>query len=176
MGFNEKTIESEMIYEGKILNLRRDKVETKSGRLSYREIVEHRGGAVAVAVTQDEKIVMVKQFRKAMERDVLELPAGKLEENEEPIEAIKRELSEETGYRAKDIKLMSVFHPSVGYTSEALYIFLAMNLEKGSTNFDEDEDLEIVEIPFKEAVDMVVRGDIMDGKSIAGILLASYHM
>ncbi len=175
MGFVEKTIESEMIYKGKILNLRKDKVETKTGT-SYREIIEHRGGSVALAITRDKKIVFVKQYRKAMEADVLELPAGKIEEGEDPIETMERELEEETGYFAREMRLIGKFNPSVGYTSETLYIYLARDLEKGETNFDGDEDLEIIEIPVKEAIDMVVRGEITDGKTMVGVLLAQHYI
>lgn len=174
MGFNEKTIESEYIYKGKILNLRRDKVETKSGRTSYREIIEHNGGSVAVAVTENRDIILVKQFRKAMERDMIELPAGKIERDENPKDTIIRELEEETGYRASKVNLLGEFHPSVGYTSETLYIYLAEQLTKGNTNFDTDEDIEILIVPLSQAVDWVVQGKITDGKSMAGILLANH--
>lgn len=176
MTFEEKTLDTERIYEGAILNLRKDKVAVKGGGYSYREIVEHNGGAVAVALTDDKKIVLVKQFRKPMEKVMTELPAGKIEKGEDHLETIKRELKEETGYTASDVKLMCEFNPSVGYTSETLYIYLATGLTPGETDFDEHEAIETVEVPLEEAIDMVVSGEITDGKSMVGILLTKYFI
>ncbi|MEE1038043.1 MAG: NUDIX hydrolase [Eubacterium sp.] len=176
MTFEEKTISSEMIYKGAILNVRRDKVEVHNGDFGYREIIEHNGGAVAVALTDDGKVVLVKQFRKAMEKDMIELPAGKIEENEDPLSTINRELKEETGYEAKDVKLIAEFNPSVGYASETLYIYLATGLVPGEQNFDEHEAIDVLEVPLDEAIDMVVRGEITDGKSMVGLLLTKYHL
>lgn len=174
--FNEKTISSEMIYKGAILNLRRDKVTVKGGDYSYREIVEHNGGAVAVALTEDNNVLLVKQFRKPMERDMIELPAGKIEIGEDPKETIERELKEETGYTAKNIKLMAEFHPSVGYTSETLYIYLATELTPGETDFDEHEAIDLIQMPLEDAINMVIDGQITDGKTMAGLLLTKYHI
>jgi ADP-ribose pyrophosphatase len=175
MIFEEKTISTERIYEGAILNLRKDKVFIHSGGVSYREIVEHNGGAVAVAITNDGKVVLVRQFRKALERAVLELPAGKIEKGEEPLETIIRELKEETGYTAGNIKFLTAFNPSVGYTNETLYIYIATDLIPGETNFDENEAMDILEVDFEEVHNMVVRGEISDGKTMLGILLAKNH-
>ncbi len=175
MIFEEKTISSEMIYEGKILNLRRDKVQTVTGGPSYREIVEHNGGAVAVAITEFGKLVMVRQFRKPLEKAVLELPAGKIEKGEEPIDTIGRELREETGYTARTFTLLTAFYPSVGYTTETLYIYLASGLSPGETDYDEHEAMDILEIDFQEAHNMVIRGEIQDAKTMLGILLAKNH-
>lgn len=176
MTFEEKTISSEMIYKGTILNLRKDKVTVKDGDFSYREIIEHNGGAVAVALTKENEVILVKQFRKPMERDMIELPAGKTEPGEEPIETIKRELKEETGYTANSIKFMAKFNPSVGYTSESLYIYLATELTPGETEFDEHEAIDVIKMPLDEAVEMVVRGDITDGKTMAGLLLTKFFI
>lgn len=173
--FEEKTISSEMIYEGAILNLRRDKVQVKNG-VGYREIIEHNGGAVAVALTDENKVVLVKQYRKAMEKDIIELPAGKIELGEEPLATINRELKEETGYTAQDVKLIAKFNPSVGYTSETLYIYLATGLTAGEQEFDDHEAIEVMEIPLDEAIQMVVDGVITDGKSQVGLLLTKYHI
>ncbi|MGL4483611.1 MAG: NUDIX hydrolase [Anaerovoracaceae bacterium] len=172
MTHNEKTISSEMIYEGKVLNLRRDKVTVRDNKTGYREIIEHNGGALVVAITKENNLVLVKQFRKAVEKDILELPAGKREKGEDPLETITRELREETGYTAGKIEELGGIYPSVGYTSEELFIYLATELTPGETDFDESEAIDIYEIPFDEAVQMVIDGRINDGKSVAGILLA----
>ena len=176
MTFNEKTISSEMIYEGAILNLRRDEVLVKDGSHSYREIIEHNGGAVAVALTDENEVVLIKQFRKPMEKNMIELPAGKIEKGEDPKETIIRELKEETGYTAGNVKLMAEFNPSVGYTSETLYIYLATDLIPGETEFDEHEAIDMFKVSLDEAIKMVIEGEITDGKTIAGLLLTKYHI
>lgn len=176
MTFEEKTVSSESIYKGAILNLRRDKVTVSGGGYSYREIVEHNGGAVAVALTDDGNVVLVKQFRKPMEKVVTELPAGKIEKGEDPLETMKRELKEETGYTASHFKLMAEFNPSVGYTNETLYIYLATGLVPGKPQPDEHEALEIKKIPLDDAIQMVVNGEITDGKTMTGLLLTKYFL
>ncbi len=139
MIFEEKTLKSEMVYRGKVLNLRRDEVMTVSGKPSIREIVEHGGGVALVAVTDKGKVIMERQFRKPLERVVLEIPAGKLEDGEDPLSAAGRELAEETGYRAEKIEYLTKYYPSVGYCQEALYMYLCTGLTKGQTDLDEDE-------------------------------------
>lgn len=176
MTFREETVSSEMIYEGAILNLRRDLVTVRDGGTAYREIVEHNGGAAVVAITDEGKVVMVKQFRKAPERDVLEIPAGKIEKGEDPELTVKRELREETGYTAKKVRLMTEFLPSVGYTAETLYLYLATGLEPGETEFDPQEALDIIEYPLDDVVQMILEGKIRDGKTIAGILLTKHFL
>ena len=123
MTFEEKTISSERIYEGAIINLRRDEVTVQNGT-SYREIIEHNGGAVLAAVTDEGKMVMVRQYRKPAGRVMLEVPAGKIDSGEEPLSAAIRELKEETGYTATEVKFMTSFYPSVGYSEEVLYLYL----------------------------------------------------
>ena len=176
MTFEEKTVSSETIYKGAILNLRRDKVIVSGGGYSYREIVEHSGGPVAVALTDDGSVVLVKQFRKPVEKVMTELPAGKIEKGEDPAETMKRELKEETGYSASKWKLMAEFNPSVGYTDETLYIYLATGLVSGKPQPDEHEALEVEEIPLEEAMQMVIDGRITDGKTMVGLLLTKYFL
>ena len=150
MIFEEKTIKSDRIYEGSILNLRRDKVTVLHGT-SYREIVEHNGGAVLAAITDEGKMVMVRQFRKPAERVMLEVPAGKIDPGEKPEETAKRELAEETGYRARHVRYLTEFYPSVGYAEEVLYLYLCTGLTPGETNFDENEAIDIEEYPIGAA-------------------------
>lgn len=174
MATEEKTISSEYIYKGKILNLRRDEVTVKGDRTAMREIVEHNGGVAIAALTAGGKIVLVKQFRKAAEKILLEIPAGKLDSRDEvPLEAAYRELLEETGYKADSLELLSVFYPSCGYSSERLSLFLAKDLVKGETDPDEDEDIDIVEMDLTEACRMCMQGEIEDGKTLVGILMAA---
>lgn len=174
--FEEKTLETKRIYEGRIINLRKDKVTVRDGRTSWREIVENNGGAVAVAITEDNKIIMVKQFRKPFDRVMTEVPAGKIEPGEDPDTTVRRELKEETGFTAENYELMSVMYPSVGYTTEKLYIYLCTGLSGGETDFDFNESIEIHKYDFREIYEKVLAGEIHDGKTIAGVLLAAPHI
>jgi ADP-ribose pyrophosphatase len=171
MTFEEKTIESEMIYEGAILNLRRDVVSVKDGGTSKREIIEHFGGSVILAVTPEGKIPMVRQYRKAAEKVMLELPAGKLEENEDPEKAAIRELREETGYRAGKIERIASFYPTVGYSTEILHIYLATELTPGETDFDDNEAIDIELYAPETLYNMIDKGEIDDGKTLIGLLM-----
>ena len=171
MIFEEKTISTERIYEGAILNLRKDKVTVCHGE-SYREIVEHRGGAVIAAVKDDGTMPMVKQYRKAVGRVMLEVPAGKIDPGEEnPEKTALRELKEETGYSADHITLLTRMYPSVGYSEEILYIYLCTDLTAGETDFDENEAIDIEEYPVETLYQMVMEGRIEDGKSQTAILM-----
>ena len=176
MIFEEKTISSKMIYEGRILNLRKDTVEAVGNTVSEREIVEHNGGVTLAAVTNDNKMVMVKQFRKAAEKAVLEAPAGKREKNEEAMETAIRELKEETGYTASDVTLLTKFYSSVGYSEEIIYIYLCKGLVPGETQFDDNEAIEIIEYDLDELYEMVMRGEIEDAKTIIAILMTKIQL
>ncbi|MGI6737390.1 MAG: NUDIX hydrolase [Anaerovoracaceae bacterium] len=172
MIFEEKTLASERVYEGRILNLRRDKVTVRTGT-STREIVEHNGGAAAAAFTAADRIVLVRQYRKTLERAVLEVPAGKIERGEDPQQAVRRELKEETGYTAAEIVPLTAMAPSVGYTTEIDYLYLATGLTPGATDLDLNEAIDVVEMDFEEVVGMIERGEICDAKTIAAVLLAA---
>lgn len=172
MVFEEKTISTEMIYKGKILNLRRDKVHVKDNQTSYREIIEHNGGVALAALTDDGKMVMVRQYRKAAGKVVLEVPAGKIEVGEDHRVTAERELKEETGYSAGKIDFITSFYSSIGYSTEVIYLYLATQLTPGETDFDDNEAIEILEIDRKELKRMVLNREIEDAKTIAAILLA----
>lgn len=168
MTFEEKTISTEMIYEGKIINLRRDKVEVINGT-SYREIVEHNGGAVLIGVTGDKKILMVRQYRKAAGKVMFEVPAGKIDPGEDPMTTASRELKEETGYTPTEVKYLAKFYPSVGYSMEVLYLYLCTGLIPGETHFDDNEALDIEEWDVDELHEMVLKGEIDDAKTLIAI-------
>jgi len=168
--FEEKTIDTERIFEGKIINVRRDRVTVMEGE-SFREIVEHNGGAVIAAVKSDGRMIMVRQFRKPAERVMLEVPAGKIDEGENPETAALRELKEETGYTAGKIRKLTQMYPSVGYSEEILHLYLCTELTAGETCFDENEAIDIEEYDIDELVSMVMNGTIQDGKSQIAILM-----
>ena len=170
MTFEEKTLKSEKIYEGTIINLRRDKV-TVQGGTSYREIIEHNGGAVIAALTEDKKLVMVRQYRKPADKVMLEVPAGKIDPGEMPLEAAVCELKEETGYTASKVEFLTEFYPSVGYSEERLYLYLCTGLTPGETCFDENEAIEIEEIDLDRLFKMAMSGELDDAKTIIAILM-----
>ncbi len=167
----EVTIKSEKIYEGKVLNLRIDTVELPDKRYSKREIVEHVGGVGVIAITEEGNIVLVNQYRKALDKNIIEIPAGKLEINEEPKETARRELEEETGYTCSKMRYFTEFYPTPGYCTEKIHLFIAEDLIPGKQNLDENEFLEVLEIPFEEAYEKVMNGEILDAKTIIGINL-----
>lgn len=172
MDFTEKTLSSQQIFRGKIINVKLDTVSLPDGRESKREIVEH-GEAVAIAAVDDEKnILMVRQFRKPIEQLLLEIPAGLMEENENALETAKRELAEETGFRASEWEQLAYFYTAPGFTNEKIYLFMAGNLKSGEISLDEDEFIEVVKIPLEEAYAMTEKGQIADAKSIIGIQYA----
>lgn len=171
MAFEEKTIESNIVYEGPVFKVRKYKVSTKSGE-SYRDVVEHNGGAVMIAVTSDGKIIMERQYRKALEREVLELPAGKIEPGEEPEVAAVREIQEETGYKPNNVKHLISFAPSCGYAQEKLHIYIMRDLEPVDRNLDEDEDIDILMCEVDDILRMIMDKKIEDAKTLIGIMYA----
>lgn len=173
MTYEEKTLSSEMLYRGKILNLRRDKVLAVGEVETYREIVEHLGGVTLAAITDEGKMVMVRQYRKAANKVVLEAPAGKMEAGEDPMLTALRELKEETGYTAGHLEHLTSFYSSIGYSEEFLHLYLATDLTPGETDFDDTEAIEVEEVDLEELRQMVLSGTIEDGKTIAAILIAA---
>ncbi|KPU44878.1 ADP-ribose pyrophosphatase [Oxobacter pfennigii] len=172
MEFHEKTISSKNIFQGKIINLRIDDVSLPDGRTAYREIVEHNGGVAIVAV-KDKKIVLVKQFRKPLDNTLVEIPAGKLEKNEEPQHCALRELEEETGLIPLNLKPLCSIFTSPGFSNERLHLFFADEFKEGALNRDDDEFMDILYVTLDSALEMIQSGEITDAKSICGILLYS---
>ena len=141
-----------------------------NGKESYREIIRHDGGAGVLCVTNDDKVILIKQFRYAYDEVMYEIPAGKLEKGEDPKAAALREFEEETGNKAKDIELLSVLYPTVGYCAEKIYIYLVKDFDVTETNFDEHEVIVTEFVDFEKALKMVLDGTIKDGKTITAIL------
>ncbi len=166
----ETIIKSEKIYSGKILSVKVNTVELPDQKYSKREIVLH-DPAVCIVAKNKEKIILVKQYRISVDKEILEIPAGMIEPGEAPKEAAIRELREETGYESKNIEYVTEFYSSPGYSSEKIYLFYADNLELKEQNLDEEEQIEVLEVSIDEALKMIEVGDIMDSKTIAGILL-----
>lgn len=173
MDLTEKTIESKRIFEGRVVNLRVDTVELPNGRVSTREIVEHPGAVAIVPMIDHEQVVLVRQFRQATGGTILEIPAGTLDKGEDPFDCARRELGEEIGYHPR--KLTKMFHSYLapGYSTEMLHTFLAEDLERVGENRDADEFIEVVTINLRDAVEMIRGGDIIDAKTVCGLLLAS---
>lgn len=176
MMFEEKTMKSDKLYEGKLLNLRVDTVELPDKKYSKREVIEHPGGVGIIPVTEDDSIILVKQYRKAVERFLLEIPAGKLELNEEPRETAQRELKEETGYEAGRMEYLLEFYTSPGFTNEKIYLFLATDLIEGEANPDSGEFIEYEKHKIDDLIKMVERGEIKDSKTIIGINFAKTYL
>jgi len=168
----EKTVKTDKLYRGKIINLRIDTVELPNQKYSKREIIEH-GGGVAIIAIKEGKIVLVKQYRKAIEKSIYELPAGKLESTESPKECAIREFAEETGYESNKMKFLFNFYSSPGFSNELINLFIAEDISFVGANPDEDEYIEAVEIPFKDAFQMIKSGEIIDAKTIIGLLYVS---
>ena len=173
MELTEKTLKSKRIYEGRIVNLRVDTVELPNGRVSTREVVEHKGAVAIVPLLDHQTIVLVRQYRQPAGRVLLEIPAGTLEKGEDPADCARREVEEEIGYAPGELTEMFHSYLAPGYSTEMLHTFLAEDLQKTEVNRDTDEFLEIVTVSLEDAVKMIDTGEIVDAKSICGILLAS---
>ena len=171
MDYIEKTVKKNYVYEGKILTLRNDDAELPDGRPCKREIIEHSGGACVLYV-ENEKVLLVKQYRYAYGESIYEIPAGKLEKGEDPILAAARELEEEAGVKAKELRLLYVMYPTPGYTNEKIYIYQAIGGEKVSAHLDDGEFLEVEYISLEKVKEMMANGEIKDGKTL--VALQSY--
>ncbi len=159
------------MYEGRVLTLHKDNILCPNGAKTTREYVTHNGG-VCILMEIDNRIALVKQFRYVFNQEVLELPAGKLEDGENPYQAGLRELEEETGYKAERLEEYGCMYPSVGYTNEIIYLYVAKKCVKTKTNFDFDEDLDLVFVQKDELKRMIQNNAIKDAKTI--ILLTRY--
>ncbi|MDN5348138.1 MAG: ADP-ribose pyrophosphatase [Clostridia bacterium] len=168
----ETCLDSRRIYEGKILNLRCDRVLLPGGREATREVVEHPGAVTIVALDSEDNVYLVRQFRYPVGEVTLELPAGKLDCGEEAEACARRELAEEAGLKARSWRHLLNFYTTPGFSTEIMYLFLAQELSREEAEADADEFLEVEKVPLAEAVQMALEGKIRDAKSIVGILAA----
>lgn len=172
MHLEEKTVSSEEIYNGKIFKVTKDMALLENGQQAVREVVHHNGGVTIIPITENNEVIMVKQYRYPHHKAILEIPAGKLEENESHYEAGKRELLEETGCTCKEYKYLGEILPTPAYVSEVIHMYIAKGLEFSKQNLDSDEFLDIIKVPLEKAVQMVMNGEITDSKTQIGILKA----
>ena len=169
----EKEIQRTLIYDGKIMQVTREEVELENGEHAYREVVYHHGGVCILAV-KDHQIILVKQFRYPNRIQTIEVPAGKLEKDEDPQDCAFRELEEETNNRARDMKFIMKVLPSPGYTSEWLYLYEAIDFEEVNDALagDDDEFIDIIKLDIDEAYQKVLDGEIVDAKTVIAIMYA----
>lgn len=170
MNLEEKQLSFDYKFKGRIINLRVDEALLPNGATATREVVEHNGGICVVPITEKGEVLMVEQYRYPYGEVILEIPAGKRDGDEEPLEGGKRELKEETGAVAENYTFLGELYPTPGYCGEVIYMYLATGLSFGETDPDDDEFLNVKKIPLEKAVDMIMKGEIKDAKTQTAIL------
>ncbi|WP_394174156.1 NUDIX hydrolase [Guptibacillus hwajinpoensis] len=167
----EKTLHSETIYEGRIINVRVEDVELPNGKSSKRELIDHPGAVAVIAITPDNKILAVRQYRKALKKAIVEIPAGKLEPGEKPEVTAVRELEEETGYTCESLDKLISFYTSPGFANELVHLYVAKGLEKkGEQAADEDEFLDVLHLSLEEMEKMLETEEIHDAKTAYALM------
>lgn len=172
----EHTLDSELVFRGVLLDVRRDRVRLPDGGEAVREYVRHPGAVVIVAVRDDGELVFERQFRYPLHRSFLELPAGKIDAGEDILTCARRELREETGFEAADWRHLGVFHPCIGYSDERIEVFLARGLVEVGNDLDEEEFLEVLSLSVQAVEQGVLDGRITDAKTIAALFMALPHL
>lgn len=171
MNLKEKQIKAEYVYKGRIINLRKDEALLPNGATALREVIEHPGGVCVAALTENDEILLVKQFRYPYGEEILEIPAGKRDRSgEEPLECGKRELKEETGASAERFIPLGTLYPSPGYCGEIIWMYAATGLSYGEQQPDEDEFLAVEKLPLDTIVEKIMSGEITDAKTQAAVL------
>ena len=166
-------IESQNIFTGAVFSVERDRLREENGSEIVREVVRHAGGAGCLPLFDDGRVALVKQYRHPARRELLEIPAGRIEAGETPVECAAREVEQEIGFRVGRIEPLADFYSTPGFCEERLYVYLATELEQAEQNLDHDEFVEIVYLPLNEAVAMAERGEIEDSKTIIALLLTA---
>jgi ADP-ribose pyrophosphatase len=172
----EKKLSSKKIFHGKILNLYFDKVKLPNGNIATREKVTHPGAVGIVPVNNQKEVYLVRQYRYPPDDTIIEIPAGKIDNNEDPDKCALRELREEVGAGSADIVKLSAFYTTPGFSNELLHLYLATNFDLKDNNLDDDEFLQIVKFSLKDAIHMINTGIIKDAKTIIGLLLARDYL
>lgn len=167
----EQVLKSEYAYRGRVLNLRLDTVRVKEGEVTLREIAEHHGAVAMIPLDAEEHVTLVKQWRAATGRVMLEIPAGTLEPGEKPEEGAPRELREETGLTAARLDFLVRFFPSPGILTEEMFLYLARDLSQGEQQLMGDEEIEVVKLSLDDAIGRIATGEVADAKTIVGLLL-----
>lgn len=170
--FEEKTIKTEKIYDGRIIKVKKDEVLLPNGEKAMRELVVHPGAVGIIPITNDGKLIVVEQYRKPLERSLVEIPAGKLEPGEEPAVTAVRELEEETGFGAKSFTYLQSIATSPGFANEIIHMYVAKDLYKieNPASLDEDEFVELMTISLEEAEEMILNGRIYDAKTVIAVM------
>ncbi len=165
----EKTLSSKLIYQGRVVKLRVDTVQMPGGQETTREIVEHSDCVVVVAIDDNDNVLLVNQFRKPVEKKLLEIPAGGIEPGEDPVTTIRRELQEEAGYLPRKVERLGGFYSSPGYCTEYLHLYLATDLIPSQLHAEDTESIKLVSVPISQIPSLIASGRICDAKSIAGL-------
>jgi ADP-ribose pyrophosphatase len=168
----ERPISGELVYDGKLLQVRRDKVRLPDGATAEREYIRHPGAVVIIALLETGELLMERQFRYPLGRDMIELPAGKIDPGEPPLDTAKRELLEETGYSASEWRHLATIHLAIGYSDEHIEIFLARQLTRSEAKLDAEEFLEVFALSLASALEWVREGRITDAKTLSALLWA----
>lgn len=171
-----KLIESEEMYQGRIIKVCRDTIKLPNGKEVYWDMVKHNGAAAVVPVDNDGKIIMVEQYRNSAKKMTLEIPAGGLEKGEDPLVCATRELEEETGNIAKDVEFLFKFYTTIGFCDEVIYVYIAKNLTPTKQNLDEDEFLSIKKFTIDELMEKIFAGEIDDCKTISSLLAYKHKL
>ncbi len=166
----EETLSRQLIYDGRAVKLRVDTVRMPGGRETIREIVEHSDCVAIIAVDADDNVLLVNQFRKPVEKELLEIPAGGIDPSEDPETAVCRELREETGYLPRKVERLGGFYSSPGYCTEYLHLYLVSDLVPSPLNAEDTESIKLVRVPISKIPSLITSGSICDAKSIAGLL------
>lgn len=166
----EETVSSQLIFDGRVVKLRVDTVGMPDGRETTWEIVEHSDCVAIIAVDADDNVLLVKQFRKPVEKELLEIPAGGIDSGEDAVAAVRRELQEEAGYLPQKVERLGGFYSAPGYCTEYLYLYLASDLVPSALHAEDTDSISLIRVPVSQVLDLISSGTICDGKSIAGLL------